>query len=141
MTSEHRNKDAVYIEPGSPSEKGYCESFNSPKPGNRLHLSKKNLLLLDRLLPGIWHHAAPNGWLKSLEEFRTGHDDHYPALIRVPKLIILVPGIRKAKIVRRTLDEPISAHCLATILRNHLDATVYLDEESAADLKDLVEST
>lgn len=59
-----------------------------------------------------------------------------PTLFRVPKLIASVPGGRKARIVRRTLEEPISTDCPATILRTHPDATVYLDEESAAELKD-----
>ena len=57
-----------------------------------------------------------------------------PTLFRVPKLIASVVGPRKAKILRRTLDEPISTACPATILRTHPDATVYLDEEAAAEL-------
>jgi glucosamine-6-phosphate deaminase len=35
------------------------------------------------------------------------------------------------------LTEPISTACPATILRNHPDATVYLDDESAAELKSM----
>jgi glucosamine-6-phosphate deaminase len=58
-------------------------------------------------------------------------------LLRVPKLIVSVPGSRKAAIVNRTLHESISTACPATILRTHPDATVYLDEESAAELKSL----
>ncbi|MGH9450719.1 MAG: glucosamine-6-phosphate deaminase [Terriglobia bacterium] len=57
-----------------------------------------------------------------------------PALMRAPRLIASVPGPRKASIVRRTLEEPISTACPATILRVHRNATVYLDEESAAEL-------
>jgi glucosamine-6-phosphate deaminase len=57
-----------------------------------------------------------------------------PAIFRVPKLIISVPGSRKAKSVRRTLEDPISTDCPSTILRTHPDATVYLDIESAAEL-------
>jgi len=60
-----------------------------------------------------------------------------PALLRVPKLIASVPGPRKAHIVRRTLDEPISTACPATIFRTHPDVTVYLDPESAAELDGL----
>ena len=59
-----------------------------------------------------------------------------PALFRVPKLIVSVPGNRKAQIVKRTLEDVISTACPATILRNHPDATVYLDQESAALLTD-----
>lgn len=58
-----------------------------------------------------------------------------PRLLRVPKLIASVPGLRKAKIVSRTLHEPISTACPATILRRHPDATIYLNEESASELQ------
>jgi glucosamine-6-phosphate deaminase len=58
-----------------------------------------------------------------------------PALLRAPKLIVSVPGSRKAGIVKRTLSEAISTNCPATILRTHPDVTVYLDRESAAELE------
>lgn len=57
-----------------------------------------------------------------------------PALLRVSKLIASVPGPRKAHIVKRTLEEPISTACPATIFRTHRDVTVYLDRDSAAEL-------
>jgi glucosamine-6-phosphate deaminase len=49
----------------------------------------------------------------------------------------MVPGPRKATIVRQMLAEPISTACPATILRTHPDATVYLDYESTAELKSM----
>lgn len=58
-----------------------------------------------------------------------------PALLRVPRLIVSVPGPRKAAIVRRTLEDPISTACPATILRRHPQATIYLDRDSAAELE------
>ncbi|AXC09788.1 Glucosamine-6-phosphate deaminase [Acidisarcina polymorpha] len=61
-----------------------------------------------------------------------------PALLRVPKLIVSVPGPRKAAIMRRTIKEDISTACPATILRTHPDVTVYLDEDSSAELDDLL---
>jgi glucosamine-6-phosphate deaminase len=75
------------------------------------------------------------GWFGSVE-----HVPQYaitltiPALFRVPRLIVSVPGRRKAQIVRRAFTEPISTGCPATILRTHPDATVYLDLESADEL-------
>ena len=57
-----------------------------------------------------------------------------PAIMKVPTLILSVPGIRKAAILRRTLEEPISTECPATILREHPNATLYLDAESASEL-------
>jgi glucosamine-6-phosphate deaminase len=64
-----------------------------------------------------------------------------PALFRVPKLIVSVPGMRKAKIMRRALEEEISTECPATILRTHPDVTIYLDKESAAELDGLISSS
>ena len=61
-----------------------------------------------------------------------------PTLLRVPKLILSVPGNRKARIMRRTLEEAISTTCPATILRTHPDVTVYLDKDSAAELDGLI---
>jgi len=57
-----------------------------------------------------------------------------PALFRVPQLILSIPGPRKAQIVKRTLNDPISTACPATILRGHLNATLFLDTDSAAEL-------
>jgi glucosamine-6-phosphate deaminase len=76
------------------------------------------------------------GWFDSIAEVPAqAMTLTIPALLRVPKLIVSVPGLRKAKIVNRTLHEAISTACPATILRKHLDATVYLDEESASELQ------
>lgn len=62
-----------------------------------------------------------------------------PALMRVPKLIASVPGVRKAAVVARGLSDPISTACPATILRTHPDVTVYLDPDSASLIRDYVE--
>ena len=56
------------------------------------------------------------------------------AILRVPTLIVSVPGKRKATILRRALEEPISTSCPATILREHPGTTIYLDDEAAAEL-------
>jgi glucosamine-6-phosphate deaminase len=61
-----------------------------------------------------------------------------PALFRVPKLIVSVPGNRKAKIVKRVIEEEISNACPSTLLRTHPDATVYLDNESSVEITDLL---
>jgi glucosamine-6-phosphate deaminase len=75
------------------------------------------------------------GWFNSAEEVPDqAISMTIPAIMRVPKLIVSVPGARKAAIIRRTLEEAISTSCPATILRTHADATLYLDEESASDL-------
>lgn len=57
-----------------------------------------------------------------------------PTLLRVPRLVVSVPGKRKAAIMKRTLEDPVSTDCPATILRNHPDVTLYLDREAASEL-------
>jgi glucosamine-6-phosphate deaminase len=75
------------------------------------------------------------GWFKSLEDVPTAAITlTVPALLRVQTIIASVPGSRKAEIIRRVVEEPISTNCPATILRTHPDASVYLDTESAAQL-------
>lgn len=76
------------------------------------------------------------GWFKTLQEVpEQALTLTIPTLFRVPKLICSVPGSRKATVVRRTLEEPITTNCPSTFLRNHPDVTIYLDVDSAADLK------
>lgn len=78
------------------------------------------------------------GWFNNLEEVpECAISVTIPAILRVPKLIVSVPGSRKAAIVRRTLEEAISTKCPASILRTHPDVTVYLDQESASELDGL----
>ena len=82
---------------------------------------------------------AAEGWFNSFGEVpERAITLTIPALFRVPKLIVSVPGRRKAQVVRRTLKDMISTACPATLLRTHPDATIYLDTESAAEIDDLV---
>ena len=79
------------------------------------------------------------GWFNSAEDVpEYAISLTIPTLLRVPKLIVSVPGNRKAEIMRRTLEEVISTECPATILRTHPDVTVYLDRDSASQLADLI---
>jgi glucosamine-6-phosphate deaminase len=75
------------------------------------------------------------GWFGTLEEV-PGHAFTLtiPTVLKVPKLIVSIPGSRKAHVVRRMLEDPVSTACPATILRTHPGAIVYLDHESAAEL-------
>lgn len=56
--------------------------------------------------------------------------------MRVPTLMVSVPGIRNAEILRRVMVEPISNAYPATLLKTHPKATVYLDYESPSALGD-----
>jgi len=53
-----------------------------------------------------------------------------PTLLRIPELILSVPGERKQRIVERALREEISTRCPATILRDHPRAHLYVDGQS-----------
>lgn len=84
---------------------------------------------------------AAEGWFASVDEVpESAITLTIPALMRVPKLIVSVPGPRKAEIVRRAFEEPVSTQCPATILRNHPDATIYLDVQSASHLRTAIYS-
>jgi len=82
---------------------------------------------------------AAEGWFRTVEDVpELAITLTVPAIMRVPKLIVSVPGSRKASIVRRALLDAISPTCPATILRRHPDATIYLDAESSAELNGLL---
>jgi glucosamine-6-phosphate deaminase len=110
-------------------------AFNDPAEANFNDPFDVRIVHLDKVCR---QQQAAEGWFKTYEDVPDlAVTLTIPALLRVPKLIISVPGKRKASVVRRTVQDPISTACPSTILRTHPDATVYLDEESAAGITDL----
>ena len=57
-----------------------------------------------------------------------------PRLLATDRIFCCVPGAFKKTAVRRTLQDPISGLVPATALRTHSNWSLYLDEDSAADL-------
>ena len=57
-----------------------------------------------------------------------------PALLSGKKMFVIVPGPRKAAAIKHTLEDAISGACPATALRNHPNATLYIDAASASHL-------
>lgn len=57
-----------------------------------------------------------------------------PTLYSGAALLCAVPGPRKAPAVRAALLGPLAPTCPASLLRQHPNAVLYLDPESAADL-------
>ena len=57
-----------------------------------------------------------------------------PALLSGKYLSTVVPGIRKADAVGKTLNGDISTSCPASILRNHNNVFLYLDKDSASEV-------
>jgi glucosamine-6-phosphate deaminase len=107
-------------------------AFNDPAEANFDDPETIKVVTLDTMCR---QQQLAEGWFKTLEEVpERALTLTIPALFKVPKLIVSVPGIRKATAVRRALHEPISTDCPATILRTHPDVTLYLDPESASEL-------
>ena len=55
-----------------------------------------------------------------------------PAFVSASRLHCVVPGPTKSKAVKATLEGPICEACPASVLRNHPNAHLYLDNDSAA---------
>ena len=53
-----------------------------------------------------------------------------PTLIGADNLFCLVPGYTKRSAVNKTLHDPVSEKCPATILRKHPNCILFVDEES-----------
>lgn len=54
-----------------------------------------------------------------------------PALMAAEAIFCMVPGRRKAEAVKATITGPIETSCPATILRQHNQAILFLDRDSA----------
>jgi len=113
-------------------------AFNDPPEANFNDPEAMKVVTLDA---ACRQQQLAEGWFKKLEEVPLrALTLTIPTLLKVSRLIVSVPGRRKAQIVRRTLEEPISTACPATILRTHPDVTLYLDPESASELNGLAPS-
>ncbi|MGC2605884.1 MAG: glucosamine-6-phosphate deaminase, partial [Silvibacterium sp.] len=113
-------------------------AFNDPSEANFEDLDEMKVVTLDE---ACRQQQLAEGWFKKFEEVpKRALTLTIPALLKVPKLIVSIQGRRKARSVRRTLEEQISTACPATILRVHPDVTLYLDRDSASELTGLVQS-
>lgn len=54
-----------------------------------------------------------------------------PPIMKAKRIFCMVPGSTKSKAVRNTLYEEIGNHVPSTVLRTHLNAALYLDEDGA----------
>ncbi|HXK12467.1 MAG TPA: TIM barrel protein [Vicinamibacteria bacterium] len=76
-----------------------------------------------------------DGCFPSLDEVpRTALSLTVPFLMRVPRAVAIVPGPAKRTAIQAAIQGPVTAACPASILRRHRDATLFLDEDSAAGL-------
>lgn len=58
-----------------------------------------------------------------------------PVICSAKHIVCVVPAITKAAAVKSTVEGPIGEYCPATVLRNHADAALYLDSDSASKLE------
>jgi len=77
------------------------------------------------------------GWFGSIEEVPMHAISMSVKQIMLSKHIVCtVPGIRKAKAVKNTLERPVWNYYPASILQNHPDCYLFLDNGSASLLKE-----
>lgn len=75
------------------------------------------------------------GWFPSLDDVpRQAISISVRQLMKARTLIVPVPDARKAEAMRRCFAGPVSPLVPSSILREHADATIYLDPDSAARL-------
>jgi glucosamine-6-phosphate deaminase len=75
------------------------------------------------------------GWFPTLDDVpRQALSLTIPAIMNCRTISCVVPDQRKREAVHKTLHDPVSTACPATILRQHADVTLFLDPASAGSL-------
>lgn len=76
------------------------------------------------------------GWFNNIEEVpEQALSLTIPAIMESKVISCVVPDSRKAKAVHDALYGPVSTQCPASVLRNHPNATLFLDVNSASELE------
>jgi glucosamine-6-phosphate deaminase len=108
-------------------------AFNDPAEANFSDPLDVKLVSLDQ---ECRQQQVNEGWFERLDQVPDrALTVTIPAILRIPELILSVPGQRKATIVARTLYEDVSTACPSTILREHPDVRLYLDGDSSREMK------
>ncbi|MGB9473311.1 MAG: 6-phosphogluconolactonase [Candidatus Acidiferrum sp.] len=82
------------------------------------------------------------GWFKDLDAVPThAISMSVRQVLKARELLAVVPDTRKAAAIKLCFDGPISPMAPSSILRNHSNATVYLDRQSSALLSPATLST
>jgi glucosamine-6-phosphate deaminase len=107
-------------------------AFNDPPVADFADSLDAKVVELDRMCR---EQQVAEGWFADIADVpESAITLTVPSLMRVPRLIVSVPGMRKAAIVLRALHDAVSTDCPATVLRSHPCATLFLDRESAGEL-------
>jgi glucosamine-6-phosphate deaminase len=103
-------------------------AFNDPPEANFKDPEDVKVVLLDQ---ACRQQQVNEGWFPSLREVPANAITMtIPALLRIPELVLSVPGERKRSILQRTLTESIRTACPATVLRTHGNAHIFVDAKS-----------
>ena len=82
------------------------------------------------------------GWFRELKDVpRRAISMSIREVMRAKEIIVIVPDTRKAQAVKLCLEGEVTPMVPASILRNHPNATIYLDHDSAALLSPGVSTT
>lgn len=75
------------------------------------------------------------GWFKTLENVPSqAISMSIRQILKSRRLIVTVPDERKAEAVKNALEGPVRPQCPASILQEHKDCSIFLDEPAAAQL-------
>jgi len=75
------------------------------------------------------------GWFASIDEVPTrAISMSIQQMMKARELLVIVPDARKAAAVKATLEGDIRSEVPASIIRNHPNVTLYLDEPAASKL-------
>ena len=103
-------------------------AFNDPPVADFADPKEVKVVELDRQCR---QQQVNEGWFASLDDVpERAITLTISALMRIPSLVVSVPGERKARVLERTLHDEISTGCPATILRSHPNARLWADRAS-----------
>ena len=78
------------------------------------------------------------GWYPDLDHVPThAFSMTVPQIMSAKAIVVIVPDSRKADAVAAAVEGPLTNMCPSSILRNHPDCTLYLDDPAAAKLKEV----
>ncbi|MEN6423797.1 MAG: glucosamine-6-phosphate deaminase [Phycisphaerales bacterium] len=73
------------------------------------------------------------GWFKSMSEIPTqAISMSIRQILKSKQLVVTVPDMRKARAVKTAMEGPLTPECPASILQQHGNCTLFLDEHSAS---------
>jgi len=77
------------------------------------------------------------GWFKELKDVpKQAISMSIKQILKSKTLITMVSGSHKAEIVKAALEGPLTPDCPASILRQHADCSIFLDEPAAVELSE-----